>query len=163
MVSLALLGSHGVTAYLSISREQLGSEENFVYTLTGLLGPVLGTALQYLFALVAIATAWRFRDRLEAVVVAGIVGSALFSPYWHVPDYVVLIPAAVLHSSLGPRGWALLPAAGVFVAGSPLVTGVTYLPAAVQVGVWLVVEVAWLVWLATRPPLALAEPATATA
>lgn len=163
LASLAVLGAHGVTEYLSISRVQLGSEENYVYTLTGMFGPWLGTALQCAFALVAIATAWRLRDRLDAVVVAGILGSALLSPYWHVPDFVVLIPAAAFQLSLGPRPWNLLPAAGLFIAGSPLVTGVTYITAAVQVGAWLVLEVAWLLWLATRPRVAFPEPAAAPA
>ncbi|MGA7912228.1 MAG: glycosyltransferase family 87 protein [Candidatus Dormiibacterota bacterium] len=151
LVALATLGPHGVTAYDSIARDELGQELNYVYTFAGLFGHTTGTALQYVLGLVALVTAWRFRDHLDAVFLLGILGSALVSPYWHVPDYVVLIPAAAFQLSLGPRSPALLLAAALFVVGSPFAVGVTFMPSVVQVGSWLVLETGWLLWLASRP------------
>jgi hypothetical protein len=71
-----------------------------------------------------------------------------------VPDCVVLIPAAALQLSLGPRVPLLFLAAALFIVGSPFAVGVTFLPAMVQVGSWLLLEVAWILWLATRPAAA---------
>jgi hypothetical protein len=151
LAALVTLGQHGLTAYSSIARDVLGQEVNYVYTLPGLFGHTAGTAFQYVLGLVALVTAWRFRDHLDAVFLLGILGSALVSPYWHVPDYVVLIPAAAFQLSLGPRRPALLLAAALFVVGSPFAVGVTFVPPVVQVGSWLLLETGWLLWLASRP------------
>lgn len=151
LASLATLGMHGLTAYFSITRDALAPQANYVYTLRGVFGPAAGTSFQYLLALVALFSAWRFRAHLDAVILLGILGSALVSPYWHVPDYVVLVAAAALQLSLGPRFPAVFLAAALFVIGSPFAVGVTFLPAVVQVGSWLLLEVGWLLWLASRP------------
>jgi hypothetical protein len=161
LASLASIGAHGVGAYLEIARIELGWELNYVYTLAGVLGRgPLTTGLQAVLALTALATAWRLRRHLDAVVVAGILGSALFSPYWHLQDYVVLILAAMIQLSLGPRIPATILAAGVLLVGSPLLVGATFVPAIVQVGSWLALEIAWLVWLASRPERSLERDAS---
>jgi hypothetical protein len=151
LASLATLGMHGLTAYFSITRDALASEVNYVYTMRGVFGQTAGTAFQFGLGLVALLAAWRFRARLDAVFLSGILGSAVVSPYWHVPDYVVLIPAAALQLGLGPRRPALLLATALFVVGSPFAVGVTFIPAVVQVRSWLVLEIGWLLWLASRP------------
>lgn len=165
LASLATLGTHGVAAYFSITSDVLAPEVNYVYTLRGLFGPAAGIALQSLLALVALLTAWRFRARVDAVFLLGILGSALASPYWHVPDYIVLIPAAAIQLSLGPRVPALFLSAALFVVGSPFSVGVAFLPSVVQVGSWLLLEVGWILWLATRPAAAFvpADPKPAMA
>ncbi|HYM96439.1 MAG TPA: glycosyltransferase family 87 protein [Candidatus Sulfotelmatobacter sp.] len=151
VISLATLGVSGVSAYLSLTNAALGGTVNYVYTLAGLVGRPVGTVLQCVLALVALVTAWRFRAHLETVVIAGLLGSALFSPYWHVADYVVLVPAAALQLSREPRLPATLLACALFVVGSPLLVGATFVPSVIQVGSWLALEVAWLLWLASRP------------
>ncbi|MGH7763852.1 MAG: glycosyltransferase family 87 protein, partial [Candidatus Dormibacteraceae bacterium] len=133
LASLATLGTHGVTAYFDSAQNALGSEANYAYTLRDLLGLGAGTGIQYLLGLISLITAWRFRARVDAIFLLGILGSALLSPYWHVPDFIVLIPAAAFQLSLGPRLPALFLALALFVVGSPFVVGVTFLPAHVQV------------------------------
>jgi hypothetical protein len=151
LISLASLGPAGVGAYLSLTLGAIAGTVNFVYTLSGVAGRPVGIALQCLLALLALVTAWRFRAHVDAVVVAGLLGSALFSPYWHVADYVALVPAAAIQLNLGPRTSALAPAVALFVVGSPVLVGATFVPAVVQVTTWLVLEIVWLIWLATRP------------
>ncbi len=157
LISLVMLGAHGVSAYASIARDELNWELNFVYTLAGVVGHTIATGLQYILAALALVTAWRFRARLDAVILAGILGSALFSPYWHLADYVVLVPAAAFQLSLGPRVPALAIAIALFAVGSPFVVGTTFVPALVQVGSWLVLEIIWLLWLASRPSTAFTQ------
>jgi hypothetical protein len=151
-LSLVAVGPQGLAAYLDIARSEIGWEINYAYTLAGVLGRgVLTTTLQALLALLALAAAWRLRRNLEAVFIAGLLGSALFSPYWHFQDYVVLILAAILQLSLGPRLPALVITAAVIVVESPLLAGAPLVPPALQVGSWLALEILWLLWLVSRP------------
>lgn len=151
-LSLLALGPQGIAAYLEIARSEIAWEINYAYTLAGVLGRgVVTTGLQTLLGLLGLVAAWRHRRRLEPVLIAGLLGSALFSPYWHFQDFMVLVLAAILQLSLGPRVPALVVAAATFVVGSPLVAGAPLIPAAVQVGSWLALEILWLVWLVSRP------------
>jgi hypothetical protein len=150
-LSLLAVGPQGLAAYLEIARSEIGWEINYAYTLAGVLGRgPLTTAIQALVAALALAAAWRLRRNLEAVLIAGLLGSALFSPYWHFQDFVVLILAALMQLSLGPRLPALAVASAVFVVESPLFAGAPFMPAWLQVGSWLALEILWVLWLATR-------------
>jgi len=41
--------------------------------------------------------------------------------------------------------------AAFFIVGSPLLVGTTFVPPLVQISSWLVLLIAWLAWMATRP------------
>ena len=158
LASLVMLGRHGVEAYLQLSHVALGDELNHVYTVAGIFGQNAAVAaVQIGLGLAALLAAWRLRGNLDAAIVAGILGSVLASPYWHLQDYTLLALAAVAQLSLGPRLPALLAAVSLYVVGSPIVQGVTYVPGLIQVASWQVLGIIWLGWLVVyavrlRPP-----------
>jgi hypothetical protein len=155
VISGLTLGPQGIADYQHVLRIETGEELNYVYTVAALVGRnLLATGLQVTLAVAALITAWRVRQRPEAVIVAGILGSVLFSSYWHFQDFVVMILAALIQLSLGPKVPANVFAVGVFLAGTPFMVGSTFVPNILQVSAWLALEVAWLVWLgwqASRP------------
>ena len=152
LISLISIGPHGVETYLSDLKTYVGEPDNYVYTLAGWFGEnFYTTALQWALGLVALYTAWRFRASLDAVILVAILGSALFATYWHVQDYTILILAVLVQLSLGPRRPAMTWLAAFFIVGSPLLVGTTFVPAFVQISSWIVLLIAWLAWMATRP------------
>jgi hypothetical protein len=153
LISLISIGPHGVETYLSDLKTYVGEPDNYVYTLAGWFGEnAYTTALQWALGLVTLYTAWRFRAWLDAVILVAIVGSALSATYWHVQDYAILILAVLVQLSLGPRRPAMTWLAAFFIVGSPLLVGTTFVPAFVQISSWIILLMAWLAWLATRPP-----------
>ena len=148
LASILILGRHGVEAYLQLSHVALLDELNHVYTVAGIFGQNAAVAgVQLGLAMAALLAAWRLRGNLDAAIVAGILGSVLASPYWHLQDYVLVALAAAAQLSLGPRKVAILLAASLYVVGSPFLQGVTYVPGLIQVASWQVLGIIWLGWL----------------
>jgi hypothetical protein len=148
------LGPDGITEYLRLTSNPL--PEDSVYTLAGLLGRgPLTLALQAVCGLAALAAAFRTRRRLELVFAAGLFGSALAAPYWHVQDFLAVIAGVAIvfvtlyegGAGLAPTAAAWLLSAAVFLAASPLWVGGTFKPAWIEVGFWLLIEAATLAWL----------------
>jgi hypothetical protein len=146
VLSALSLGPQGIAQYLALASHPL--PEDWVYTPAGLLGRgPLTLTLQTGFGVVALAAAYRNRQRRELVFAVGLVGSALAAPYWHVQDFLAVIAAAALMIVGRRTAASLLFAGAVFVAANPVWVGGTFKPAWLEVGLWLVLEVAFLTWL----------------
>jgi hypothetical protein len=146
VASVLTLGPDGVSNYLQLAAHPL--PEDWVYTLGGLLGRgALTLALQAACALAALAAAFRNRRRTHLVFAAGLFGSALAAPYWHVQDFLAVIAAVAIVLTEGEARLAPKAALAVFVAANPLWVGGTFKPAWVEVGLWLLIEAAALAWL----------------
>jgi Glycosyltransferase family 87 len=148
--SLATLGEHGVAQYLALAENPL--PEDSVYTLSGLLGEdTTATTLKVLAGLIALAAAALNRRNAAKVFAAGLVGSALAAPYWHVQDFLAVMAAIGLllipEGGASPAPTNVAAAAAVFLAANPLWVGGAYKPAWLEVALWLAIEAAILVWL----------------
>jgi hypothetical protein len=143
VVSVAMLGEHGLNALRGALELEQGRTANLVWTLAGLVGDgPLATALEVGCAAVALAAAWRNRRSLELATVAGVVGSLLAFPYRNPSDYALIAPAAWLYVRAGIPIWHWAWLAFGLVA--------TYLAAGYGPYLLVVFTVGWLVLLATR-------------
>src|SRR5439155_10950248 len=113
--------------------------EDWVYTLAGLIGKgPAATGLQVLLALTALAAAARNRHQPALVFAAGLIGSALAAPYWHVQDFLAVSAATGFLIQKGGAGPVpTVAAVATFVAANPLWVGALYKPAWLEVGLWL--------------------------
>jgi Glycosyltransferase family 87 len=135
-VSLLLLGTEGVRAYLAALGDASQWELTRRYAISEYAtGPGL-LLLQGAVVAVTGAAGLRARRRLETVYAAGVAGSLLFTPYAGIQDFTMLVAAAwlVLRRPLPAWHGALL-GAGVLVAELVLVLGP--LPSLLWRGAWL--------------------------
>ena len=113
--TLALIGADGALAYVErLLYAQAHLPEFWVawsYSLARRLpGPQLRAA-ELAAVAVTLLAAWRHRDRLELPIAAGLVGSLVASPFIHLDDYMLLVPA----------GWLVLRAVpGLLTSGAML-------------------------------------------
>ncbi len=144
-VSAGSLGRSGLSQFVHLALMVRHSHPRAVQmTILGWLGqdpPAI--ALEALLVIAALAVAW-YGGRTPAVAIAaGVLASLFLTPYIHVQDYVTVLAAAVAVAVPPVRAsYGLILVAILAVAPPGLVFG----------GVWegtlLMVEVAWLLWLA---------------
>jgi hypothetical protein len=148
LASLALLGSDGIARY----REVLAITQTPAWDITrrfavsGLIG--LGPQVYVagaVVAAVALIAAWRHRGSgPEVPMVAGIVGSLLFTPYLAFQDFLMLVVAGWLLLRARPSPWQV----GLLVVGYALLE-VALVVQAVPILLAEVVLLVSLVWLPT--------------
>ena len=110
--SLALLGSHGIAAFINSVNFTKDNPIHSVMTYAWFgRGPV-ATGIEVVAGLVALALAWFRRDRMDLVFALGIVGSTASAFYLHEYDPAVfVVPAWIVlgsGASLPQRAWLLL-------------------------------------------------------
>jgi hypothetical protein len=143
-ISLVSLGSGGVSAYLSNVRFSEGNLIHSVMTFAwfGGRGPV-ATGIEVTAGLVALAFAWRRRDRLDVVFALGIVGSTASAFYLHEYDPAIWVLAAWIllrsRTSLPQQVWLV-----VGIAAAQLVAIGVFRPL-------LLWEAGWIVMLGAEP------------
>jgi hypothetical protein len=147
-VAIAALGPGGVLIYLK-TLTTVDVPYATAY-LTALLGPGAARLAGLLAAVIACTAAWRWRDRYEVPVAAGLLASLLSTPYGNEYDLVVVLLAGWLVLRAQPAAWPLL------LAGWPaleFINVVGPLPA-------VLFEIAFLVALAAlpRPPAQVSAP-----
>ena len=111
-VSLALMGSHGISAYLTSVNYTRVNPIHSVLTYAWFGRGFVATAVEIGLGVIALALAWYRRDRTDLVFALGIVGSTASAFYLHEYDPAVwVLPAWILlRSSLSTphRAWLLL-------------------------------------------------------
>ncbi len=137
VASVALIGSQGLSDYLSLLDEAQHVTNNRYFTLAYITGPGhLADVVQGAVVAAAVAAAYANRHASNARVFAlGLVATALGAAYWHLQDFAILVPAAWLFWRDGPPAWQrwLLLAVAVFAEFAwPL----TPLPVLAAVAVW---------------------------
>jgi hypothetical protein len=151
-VAVLTLGTHGTTAYLSQLTGQLptGAAWLTVEGALGVSGPV-AMAVRLLIISAALIAAFRLRGSPGLVIVAGILGSLLATPYLHASDLCLLAAAAwIVWEERWSPAWRLPLAAG-WLAASPMAGLINLAPTLSR---WALVEVALLaalVFEAWRP------------
>ena len=95
LVAFLLLGTHGLSAYVTQLRAPLPGGADAL-TLNGALGAtgVVALALRVLIVGLVLATAFRLRSSASLVVPVGIIASLIVSPYLHASDLCLLAAAA---------------------------------------------------------------------
>ena len=116
--ALALIGFDGALAYLHrLTYAQTHLAEFWVawsYSLARRLGNGLTLRLFELGAVVAtLFAAWRHREKPEVAMAAGLVGSLVASPFIHLDDFMLLVPAA----------WLILRAAPGLITSAAMLLG----------------------------------------
>ena len=148
-VELLAMGSAAVQVYLvrvmtsSAHPEVLGLQLD--QSLPGLLGhgsAALGAQLAVVAAVAWIAWRWR-RSGIEIPIAAALIGSLLVTPFLHVEDFAMLVPAAWLFLRVRSGALDLLVLAFGYVACQLALGG--GLPI-------VMLELAWLVMLLLRQP-----------
>ncbi len=114
--ALASLGPDGTATYLDRLRFAGGLATNQELTLAYFLPLPVARVLEGLVALAALAAVWRSRS-LELGISAALAGGLLASPYLHLDDLTLLVPAAWLFLRAQPARWiwAVLAAAAAAV------------------------------------------------
>ena len=146
-VSLAVLGTHGISAYANSVNFTQGNPIHSVMTYAwfGGRGPV-ATGIEVTAGVVAMALAWYRRARMDLVFALGIVGTTASAFYLHEYDAAVwVVPAWVLlrsHLSMPHRVWL-----GVGVIAAQLIAIGIFRP----VLLW---EAGWIAALGAEPWLA---------
>lgn len=112
LASLALLGWGGVHGWLALVQEAAAHPGRFYVptqlTLVGVLGVGLpGQAARLLAVAAAAAVARRRRSDAAIPVAAGLLASLLVTPFVHVQDLALLVPAALLCTRCRVGGWRL--------------------------------------------------------
>jgi Glycosyltransferase family 87 len=136
------LGMHGTAAYLSQLTGQLptGAAWLTVEGAFGLSGPAAAAA-RLVIVSVTLVSAIRLRGSPGLVIVAGILGSLLATPYLHASDLCLLAAAAwIVWEECPSPAWRIPLAAG-WLAASPF-AGLTNL--APTLSLWAVVELVLL-------------------
>jgi hypothetical protein len=163
-VAFLTLGTHGTAAYLGQLTGQLptGAAWLTVEGALGVSGPV-AMAVRLLIVSAALIAAFRLRGSPGLVIVAGILGSLLATPYLHASDLCLLAAAAwIVWEERQSPVWRLPLAAG-WLAASPLAGLINLAPTLSR---WALVEVALLaalVFEAWRPGRKNGEALTAGA
>jgi hypothetical protein len=121
LVSLAVIGSQGLSDYRSLLNEAQNVINNRFFTLAYVVGPgVLSYIAQGIVVVIALVGAYLNRHASIARLYAlGIVATMLGATYWHVQDIAILVIAAWLfwrdHPPAWQRWWLLFVAfAGEF-------------------------------------------------
>ncbi len=106
-ISLLSLGGPGLDQLRAALGQEQGQSANLAWTLAGLFGAEPATTvLEVACGVLALVVAWRVRERgTEGVVVAGILGTLLASPYHNPSDFAILAPAAWLYVRTGIPLW----------------------------------------------------------
>ncbi|MFI5284141.1 MAG: glycosyltransferase family 87 protein [Candidatus Dormibacterales bacterium] len=138
LVSLAMIGTAGVSDYQSLLREAQGVTNNRYFTLAYIVGPGwLSYAAQLLITLIGVTAAYLRRHadtgRLYAL---GIVTTALGATYWHLQDFSILVLAAWLFWRDNPPAWQRWCLA-IVVIGGELAWPLKPLPVLFGVALWL--------------------------
>jgi len=122
------LGLDGLTAYAHRLRDATGALGAYQVpaglTLPGLLGHGLpATVAQAMVVAAVVVAAWRRRGRGPMWTIAiGVVGSLLFTPFYHSDDLAVLVPAAWMWMRTAPPAWERVPMAVGMAAAILLAT-----------------------------------------
>ncbi|HEX9099461.1 MAG TPA: glycosyltransferase family 87 protein [Candidatus Dormibacteraeota bacterium] len=119
-VAFLTLGTHGTAAYLSQLTGQLptGAAWLTVEGALGVSGPV-AIAVRFVIVAAALVAAFRLRGSPGLVIVAGILGSLLATPYLHASDLCLLAAAAWIAWEQCPSVAWRLPLAAGWLAASP--------------------------------------------
>jgi hypothetical protein len=142
------LGAEGIRQFLELGAEIRRTHPGAV-TMTvahifgdGLPGALVGVA----FATAALAVAFRAgRDRPGVAIAAGVLASFFVTPYVHIQDVLSLLAAAAIVARSNPRSsFGLVLVALLLTAPPGTIFGGAW------AAVLLVVEVAWLGWLAVE-------------
>lgn len=147
-VSLALVGTQGLHAYIALLNDAQHVANNRYFTLAYVFGPGSPTlVLQVLLAAVTLANGYFNRHSSNGRIFAlALVATMLCATYWHLQDCTLLVIAAWLFSRERPpawqRWWLLL-----IVIGGEFAWGFTPLPLLLAVAVW------YVVLSVRRPPL----------
>ncbi len=157
IASVALIGPHGMSAYLSdlshVSRPELrGAAQLTVASMLG-LSPVMSAVVRGAIAVATLATMYRYRREPGMALAAGAVGSLLTTTYLHGSDLCLLLAAGWIawHERPAPLWRAVL--AGVWLLATPFLDGSMFAP---PLNRWVVCEVVVLfafvidAWLAPR-------------
>jgi alpha-1,2-mannosyltransferase len=122
LASVASLGGHGLDQLRADLSLEQGQTANLAWTLAGLFGAsTLTIGVGLVCGGVALALAYALRRRgLEMVVVAGILGTLLASPYHNPSDFAILAPAVWLYLRsqvpLWQWAWLLFGLLGTYLA-----------------------------------------------
>jgi hypothetical protein len=151
-VAFLTLGTHGTSAYLGQLTGQLPTGAAWL-TVEGSFGVtgLAATAVRLVIVSAALVAAFRLRRYPGLVMVAGILGSLLATPYLHASDLCLLAAAAWIVWEECPSPWWRLPLAVGWLAASPF-AGLTNV--APTLSRWALVELvllAALVFEAWRP------------
>ena len=146
VAAFGLMGSQGVSAYLSQLRGPLPEGANYL-TLEGAfgVGGGLATALRAGIVIVSLAAAFRLRHTPGLVIAVGAIGSLLVVPYLHGSDLCLFSVAAwIVWEERTAMRWRVPIAAGWLVS-TPYVNSTVL---ALRLNRWTLFEVALLVALA---------------
>lgn len=112
VISVALLGSHGIAAYFNSVNFTKGNPIHSVMTYAWFGSGLVATGIEVGLGLVALVLAWYRRDRMGLVFALGIVGSTASAFYLHEYDPAVfVVPAWILlrsRLSVPQRAWLLI-------------------------------------------------------
>jgi hypothetical protein len=152
LIAFVLLGTHGLTAYLSELRAPLPTGADAL-TLKGALGAtgVVAFALRVLIVSLVLATAFRLRSSPSLVLPVGIIGSLIVSPYLHASDLCLLAAVAWMIWEERPMPAWRAPLAVGWVLASPFMYQLGFSP---SLNRWPLLEYALLlaiVVVAWRP------------
>jgi hypothetical protein len=119
-VAFLTLGTHGTVAYLSQLTGQLPTGAAWL-TVEGALGlsGLAALAVRLIIVFVALVSAFWLRRSPGLVIVAGILGSLLATPYLHASDLCLLAAAAWIVWEERPAPEWRLPLAAGWLAASP--------------------------------------------
>jgi len=142
-VSLAVIGSQGLSDYRSLLDEAQHVINNRYFTLAFVLGPgVLSYVAQGVVIMIAAVGAyWNRRAGHSRVFALGILATTLGATYWHLQDFTILVLAAWLFWRDRPPAWQrwwLL----VVLIGGEFAWPLTPLPLLIGVAVWFAFLVA---------------------
>ena len=140
LASLAVIGTQGLSDYLSLLNEAQRVPNNRYFTLAYVLGPeTLGYVAQGVVVVAASAAAYINRHASHARIFAlGLVATTLGATYWHLQDFTILVLAAWLFWRTDPPAWQrwwLL----VIVLAAEFAWPLTPLPLLVGVTVWFAI------------------------
>lgn len=140
--SLLMIGGDGVRGWMAAIQAASRVHQE-AYSLRGWLGTSAWVLpLEAAAAALALVAAWRHRHSFALVLGAAVVGSLLATPYLHLQDLSLLVPAAWLAWSAEPSGsLRRFTTAGWLALNLALVSGVAA----------VLVEAAWISWLAAVP------------
>jgi alpha-1,2-mannosyltransferase len=137
-LSIAVLGSGGLSDYRALLAEAQTLPNNRYFTLAYVLGP---GALSYVAQAVVLigAAAAAFVNRRAStgrLIALGLVASAFGATYWHLQDFTVLMGAAWLFWRDNPPAWQRMWMA-VTAVTIELAWPLTPLPLLIATAVWL--------------------------
>lgn len=137
-ISLATLGSSGLTDYRSLLAEAQTLPNNRYFTLAYVLGPgPVSYVAQAVVLVLAAAGAYLNRSAsIGRLIALGLVAGAFGASYWHLQDFTVLMGAAWLHWRDNPPAWQRAWLA-VTAMTMELAWPLTPLPLLIALAVWL--------------------------